>query len=87
MNKKIHLIKIDTNGHELSIIKGLMKFIKKDKPALIVEENYDTSKIMRLLKKYSYKGYYYSINKKNFTLKRDSNALNIYYLQKKHLIN
>ena len=64
-----------------------MKFIKKDKPALIVEENYDTSKIMRLLKKYSYKGYYYSINKKNFTLKRDSNALNIYYLQKKHLIN
>ena len=39
--KKINLIKIDTNGFELSIIKGLIQTIKKDKPALLVEMNKD----------------------------------------------
>ncbi|MDB4845790.1 FkbM family methyltransferase [Candidatus Pelagibacter sp.] len=85
INHKIDLIKIDTNGHELSIIKGLIKFIKRDKPALLVEENYDSNKIMKLLKSHSYKGYYYSIKKKKFELKKDKDALNRYYLQKKHL--
>ncbi len=82
---KIDLIKIDTNGHELSVIKGLLKFIKRDKPALIVEENYDSNKITNLLKTYSYKGYYYSITKKKFELKKNKDTLNRYYLQKKHL--
>jgi FkbM family methyltransferase len=85
INHKIHLIKVDTNGHELSIIIGLLKFIKRDKPALIVEENYDSNKIMNLLKAYSYKGYYYSLTKKRFELKKNKDALNRYYLQKKHL--
>jgi len=87
INHKIHLIKIDTNGHELSIIRGLLKFIKRDKPALIVEENYDSSKITKLLKRFSYKGYYYSISKKKFELKKNKDALNKYYLQEKHLKN
>ena len=85
INHKIDLIKIDTNGHELSIINGLLKFIKRDKPALIVEENYDSNKIMKLLKRFSYKGYYYSISKRKFELKRNKGALNRYYLQDKHL--
>jgi FkbM family methyltransferase len=86
IKKKIHLIKIDTNGHELSVIKGLNNIIKKHKPALIVEENFDSNKIMKLLKKYSYKGYYYSLDSKKFTLKKNHDALNRYYLQKKHLV-
>ena len=85
INYKVDLIKIDTNGHELSIINGLLKFIKRDKPALIVEENYDSSKIMKLLKRFSYEGYYYSISKKKFERKKNKDALNRYYLQKKHL--
>ena len=85
INKKIHLIKIDTNGHELSVIKGLINIIKRDKPVLIVEENFDANKIMQLLRPFSYKGYYYSINKKKFELKKNPDALNRYYLQKKHL--
>ena len=85
INHKIHLIKVDTNGHELSIIIGLLKFIKRDKPALIVEENYDSNKITKLLKRFSYKGYYYSISKKKFELKKNKDALNKYYLQEKHL--
>jgi len=85
INHKIDLVKIDTNGHELSVINGLLKFIKRDKPALIVEENYDSNKIMKLLKRFSYKGYYYSINKKKFKVKKNKDALNRYYLQDKHL--
>ena len=59
--------------------------IVRDKPALIVEENYDSNKIMKLLKRFSYKGYYYSISKRKFELKRNKGALNRYYLQDKHL--
>ena len=50
---KIHLIKIDTNGFELPIIKGLIKTIKKDLPVMIVEVNKDQKKISQILKKYS----------------------------------
>jgi len=83
--KKIHLIKIDTNGFELSIIKGLIKTIKKDKPALLVEMNKDEKNISNILKKFNYEGFFYSISKKKFTKKKKSNALNKYFLQKKHI--
>ena len=83
--KKINLIKIDTNGFELSIIKGLIKTIKKDKPALLVEMNKDEKSISNILKKFNYEGYFYSINQKKFTKKKKFNALNKYFLQKKHI--
>jgi len=83
--KKIHLIKIDTNGFELSIIKNLIKIIKKDKPALIVEINKDAKIISRILNSYSYKEYYYSIELKDFTTKKTKYSLNKYYLQDDHL--
>jgi len=83
--KKIHLIKIDTNGFELSIIKNLIKTIKKDKPALIIEINKDAKIISKILKRYSYKEYYYSIELKNFTSKKTKYSLNKYYLQDDHL--
>ena len=38
---KIDLIKIDVNGHELSVVKGLSKIIKRDRPALIIETGED----------------------------------------------
>ena len=83
--KKINLIKIDTNGFELSIIKGLIQTIKKDKPALLVEMNKDEKSISNILKKLNYEGYFYSISQKKFTKKKKSNALNKYFLQKKHI--
>ena len=83
--KDIHLIKIDTNGYELSVIKGLIKTIKKNRPALIVEVNKDEKKISQILKKYSYEGYFYSISLKKFTKIQTKYSLNKYFLQKKHL--
>ena len=83
--KKIHLIKIDTNGFELSIIKNLIMIIKKDKPALIIEDNKDANIINKILKKYSYESYYYSIELQKFTKKKTKYSLNKYYLQHNHL--
>ena len=70
INKKIDLIKIDTNGFELPVIKGLLHIIKQDRPALIIELNEDEKKIEKLLKKFSYKAYYYSTDKKELTFKK-----------------
>ncbi len=83
--KKINLIKIDTNGFELSIIKGLIKTIKKDKPVLLVEMNKDEKRIGSILKRFNYEGFFYSIGQKKFTKKKKSNALNKYFLQKEHI--
>ena len=51
--KKIDFIKIDTEGHELEVLKGAEKTIKKFKPILMVEKNnlnfYAMSKILKKL--------------------------------------
>lgn len=85
INYKVDLIKIDTNGYELNVIKGLLKIIKKDKPALIVEINKDHNKISNILKQYGYKSYYYSINEKKFSKKFNKNCTNKYFLQNTNL--
>ena len=72
--KKINLIKIDTNGYELSIIKGLIQTIKRDSPVLLVEMNKDEKKISKILKRFNYDGYFYSISQKKFTKRKKSNA-------------
>ena len=85
LSYKIDLIKIDTNGYELSVIKGLIDIINKDKPALIVEINKDKKIIAMLLKSKGYVGYYYSVKFNRFSKKMDANCTNKYFLQKKHL--
>ena len=84
--RKIHLIKIDTNGYELPIIKGLNDIIKRDRSAIIVESNHDIKKIDKILSKYSYKSYYFLPIEKKFKLVNNKYPLNTFFLQKKHLI-
>ena len=85
MKTKIDLIKIDVNGHELSVLKGLSKIIKRDKPALIIETGDDINIIEKNLKKYGFERYFFS-NKYNKFLKIKKNyPLNTYFLQKNHL--
>jgi FkbM family methyltransferase len=85
LSHKIDLIKIDTNGYELTVIKGLYNIINKDRPALIVEINKDREIIAKLLKNIGYFGCYYSVKLNKFTKKMDVNCTNKYFLQKKHL--
>ena len=47
--------------------------------------NKDEKNISNILKKFNYEGFFYSISKKKFTKKKKSNALNKYFLQKKHI--
>ena len=54
---KIDLIKVDVNGHEFSVIRGLNKIIKRDKPALIIETGDDIKDIEKYLKKYGFNKY------------------------------
>ena len=85
MRTKINLIKIDVNGHELSVLKGLSKIIKRDKPALIIETGEDIKIIGWYLKKYGFEKYLF-LNKYNKFIKIKKNyPLNTYFLQKKHL--
>ena len=82
---KVDLVKIDVNGHELSVIKGLDKVIRKDKPALIVETSTDIKTIEKHLKKYGFEKYLFQNKYNKFLRIKKKYPLNTYFLQKNHL--
>tara|TARA_E500000178_G_scaffold329525_1_gene360526 strand:- start:557 stop:1342 length:786 start_codon:yes stop_codon:yes gene_type:complete len=84
-NFKVDLIKIDTNGFELSILKGIKDIIKKHKPAILLETGKDIIKIEKLLKKFNYDKFLFSNSSKNFSKIKRKYPLNTYFLQKNHL--
>ena len=86
LNLKISLIKIDVNGHELSVIKGLKNIIKKDKPALIIETDKNINKINYYLGKFNYKKYSFVRKKRSFEKIKNTYPLNTYFLQSFHLV-
>ena len=85
LNTKIDLIKIDVNDNGYSVIKCLEKIIKRDKPALLVETDNDIYKIVKILKKYNYDKYSFSIKKNAFFKVNKKYPLNTYFLKSKHL--
>ena len=85
LNLKISLIKIDVNGHELSVVKGLNNIIKKDKPALMIETDKNINKIGDYLKKFNYKKYSFVRKKRSFEKIKKTYPLNTYFLQSFHL--
>ena len=85
LNLKIDLIKIDVNDNGLSVIKGLSKIIKRDKPALIVETDSDIMRIYGHLKPYGFDKYFFSNNSKKFLRIKKQFPLNTYFLRKNHL--
>ena len=82
---KIDLIKIDVNDNGYSVIKCLEQIIKRDKPALLVETDNDIYKIVKILKKYNYDKYSFSIKKNSFFKVNKKYPLNTYFLKSKHL--
>ena len=82
---KIDLIKIDVNGHELSVVKGLSKIIKRDRPALIIETGEDIKIIENYLKKYGFEKYFFFSEYNKFLKIKKNYPLNTYFLQKNHL--
>lgn len=82
----IDLIKVDVNGHELNVIKGILRLIAKDKPAIILEELNNITETTNLLSRYGYKCYGYCLKSKKLkkVSKKSSENLNYYFLQKEH---
>jgi len=87
INTKIDLIKIDTNGYEFQVLKGLKNIIVYSKPVIILETNQDILKIKKFLKKYSYNSYYYNVNENKLMNIKDKYPLNTFFLQRTHLRN
>lgn len=76
-------IKIDVEGHEYECILGAMKTIKKYKPILLAEYNQRLNiKILSLLKKFNYKGYYFDNKLKDLKPHYKKNVFNIFYIDK-----
>ena len=82
---RIDLIKIDVNGHELSVVKGLSKIIKRDKPVLILETGNDINTIGKHLKNYGFEKYQFLNEFNKFMKIKKEYPLNTYFLQKNHL--
>ena len=81
-NKNIDFIKIDVEGHELKVLKGMNIFLKKNKPIFLIEiekrHNVSFEKVFMFLKKRNYKSY---------ILKKNKNLINISRNDFKKIIN
>ena len=89
------MIKIDTEGSELDVIKSSLKTIKKYKPLIIVEYNHiNFLNIKKILIKFNYKCYIYEknnfklINKKIINeISKRTNLTNIIFVKKELKLN
>ena len=50
--KSISLVKVDAEGHDLSVLKGMESVLRKDHPVLIIEDN--SSEIVEYLETFGY---------------------------------
>ena len=80
--KNIDFIKIDVEGHELEVLKGMKKFLKNNKPIFLVEiekkHNFNYNKVFKFFTERNYK---------SFVLKEDQNLININKKNFKKIIN
>jgi len=86
INSKIDFVKVDVNDNGLSVIKCLNKIIYRDKPAVLIETDFDIYQVAKELKKYGYEKFSFSNSRKKFSKIKNKYPLNTYFLQKKHLL-
>lgn len=79
---KINLIKIDINGNELDIIRILESVIKKDRPVIYLENNYNISEIINILSNYEYTPYIYDSNNNSLKIYENEEVLNLFFINK-----
>lgn len=66
IKSKACFVKIDVEGHDHKVIKGMLRFIKKETPVILVEYNMSNfDEIYIMLKEY-YSCYIFNIDKNNF---------------------
>jgi len=74
LKKKIDLIKIDVEGHEVEALDGMIKIVKKNMPIILFENmsNLNQEKFINKLKISGYK-YFYSLNRKKWKTNQNLN--------------
>jgi FkbM family methyltransferase len=81
IEESIGFVKIDVQGGELDVIKGMKRIIKQDKPVLMVENGLNLKEIAEYLKEFSYEIRVF--NKSTSVLEKPGktlNALNVFFL-------
>ena len=76
------LIKIDVEGTELKILKGLYQTLIKHFPILIIEKN-NCEELKAFLEPLSYKAYIYDYNNKLFLEYQGQDFLNLIFISDK----
>ena len=76
------MIKIDINGNELDIIRILESVIKKDRPVIYLENNYNISEIINILSNYEYTPYIYDSNNNSLKIYENEEVLNLFFINK-----
>ena len=89
MVNRIGFIKIDVEGHEISVLKGGEKLIKKNKPPLLIEiekrhSGQEVSETIKFINSFGYNAYYLENNElKSITkLNNYENENNYFFLSK-----
>ena len=83
--KNISLVKIDAEGYEVEVLKGMTKYLSKDIHILLENSSASFEASKKLLKKYNYEGYRFYNN--SFTKEDLDKALNVYFFHKKNKKN
>jgi hypothetical protein len=89
LNLKItpHFVKIDTEGHDLFVLKGLLKTIKKFQPIFLIEYNKEYYKYVKKILK-NYIPYIYDFKEnKMFKLDKTINTLQVARTNKKNYLS
>lgn len=90
-NEPISLIKCDTEGHELAVLKGAQKFLKTNRPAWLMEVSGNPDElhseaynVFKFLSKLDYIPYFFKepVLKKR---KKGDTSINYFFLQKSHI--
>jgi len=68
---RVALIKVDVEGHELSVCKGMTALIQRDHPVLIVEDHDNKSGVSEFLAPFGYRGQRASENARNLVFATD----------------
>lgn len=63
--QRVALVKVDVEGHELSVCQGMRTLIERDHPVLIIEDHDDKSGVAEFLAPFGYRGQRASANARN----------------------
>lgn len=85
LNLKTSIIKVDIQGHEYECIQGLKNTIAKYRPAILLEYNKDTYKIIKFLDKFNLKPYYYRSKTNTIYKLNNEKPFGIFMLNDQHL--